>query len=126
MRLPVALRRLLTDPAATHYEVLSVAPGWEQAETDTSRKQLARLLHPDRHPDDGTAHDFMARVNVAHAVLSDKAARKRYDASLLSTHVKCKACAGAGFTVKRKGFKSVLIETTCPSCQLRGWVRKGD
>ena len=101
-----ALKAVLLDPRSTHYAVLGVSPGrCEEPELAAARRVLALELHPDRN-DDRRAHDFMARVNVAHATLSDPGARRKYDALLRSTHTECVPCEGAGVRVKTQGFKA--------------------
>lgn len=107
---------------STHYQVLGYSPGDDALALKTARLLLASLYHPDRCKD-GRAHEVMARVNAAHAVLSDSAARKLYDASLMSTHVKCKECGGGGFKFRQRGFAK-KERSFCFGCQGDGWVRK--
>ena len=123
-RSPAALKATLVDPRATHYAVLGVCPGNLVEDLDPARRALAGLLHPDRGGgEDRRAHDFMCRVNDAHAALEDPAQRKLYDARLLSTHAKCPACAGEGFSTRQRGFKAVA-RLRCMGCNGEGWVRK--
>jgi hypothetical protein len=71
----------------THYETLGVRPDADQATVRAAYLAKARTHHPDRHVDAPPAERArsartMREVNAAWAVLSDAAARRRYDASL--------------------------------------------
>ncbi len=68
-----------------HYEVLGVAPDAPEAEILAAHLRLARLYHPDVHREPGLSdlklalEALFARLSEAHRVLSDPAARARYD-----------------------------------------------
>ncbi|MEZ4368656.1 MAG: J domain-containing protein [Kofleriaceae bacterium] len=61
------------------YEVLGVARDVDDAELKRAYRELARRHHPDVNPDDPKAAGRFRELNDAYAVLSDKAARSRYD-----------------------------------------------
>lgn len=115
--------RTLADPRATHYEVLSVSPGDDEETLREARRTLMLMVHPDRNLA-GTAHDFSARVNAAYSALSNEASRKRYDASLRTTHSLCGPCEGVGFRLLQRGFKKTT-KVHCLGCGGTGWTRKG-
>jgi DnaJ-domain-containing protein 1 len=71
----------------TYYDVLGVTPDAPTAAIRHAYVTLARRHHPDRHANDTTharaEHEqAMRAVNEAWSVLSDPAARRRYDARL--------------------------------------------
>lgn len=69
----------------TYYEELGVAPAASVEEIRQAYKTLARLLHPDQHPEGPMremAERQMKRLNLMLEVLTDAAARARYDHSL--------------------------------------------
>jgi DnaJ-class molecular chaperone len=116
------IKRVLADPLATHYEVLGVGPGDDEHDLKKARLYVVAMFHPDRW-EDRRAHDFASRANVAHATLTDVAARRLYDAFLLTSHVKCQGCEGLGFVSRQRGFKAVT-KLTCGFCLGGGWLRK--
>jgi excisionase family DNA binding protein len=63
----------------SHYDILGVATTATDAEIRRAYRRLARELHPDTNPDDPAAAGRFARVARAWEVLSDPAARHRYD-----------------------------------------------
>jgi curved DNA-binding protein CbpA len=62
----------------THYRTLGVEENATPEEIKAAFRRAAARAHPDRHGGDDKA---MAAINVAYAVLSDPAKRKRYDAA---------------------------------------------
>lgn len=63
-----------------HYALLAVDPSASLAEIKAAYRRRSRELHPDSNPRPG-ANREMAALNAAYAVLSDSAARERYDLS---------------------------------------------
>lgn len=59
-----------------HYAVLGVRTDASPAEIRDAYRSLAKLLHPDRNPE---AEERMRALNRSYAVLSEPAARRRYD-----------------------------------------------
>ena len=102
----------------THYEVLGVPPNASNEQLKEAHRNLALLFHPDRCVRED-AHDIMAKVNVAYACLSDKAARRLYD-TLNQKRIKpCKTCEGRGYTLKQQGFMKKL-HVPCYDCEGSG------
>lgn len=65
-----------------YYKVLNVAENASDDDIKRSYRILARKYHPDVATADPSAADKFRLVNEAHAVLSDPAKRKEYDAKL--------------------------------------------
>lgn len=111
----------------SHYQVLGLGP-LLAADPDALRRArlgLAVICHPDRFTHEpearqAQAHDAMARVNVAYAVLSDPKARRRYDLTTIAKDFRpCTACRGQGATRKQKGFTKVQL-VACTACDGAG------
>jgi curved DNA-binding protein len=62
-----------------YYDILGVPKDASDADIKKAFRKLARQHHPDRNPGDKAAEKRFKDVNEAHAVLSDKEKRKRYD-----------------------------------------------
>jgi curved DNA-binding protein len=62
-----------------YYATLGVPKTASQAEIKKAFRKLARDFHPDKNPGDKAAEKKFKDVNEAHAVLSDKEKRQRYD-----------------------------------------------
>lgn len=62
-----------------YYQILGVPKTASAAEIKKAFRKLAREHHPDRNPGDKAAEKRFKDVNEAHAVLSDKEKRQRYD-----------------------------------------------
>jgi curved DNA-binding protein CbpA len=62
-----------------YYEALDVAPDATEIEIKKAYRKAAIRLHPDKNPDDPTAHEKFQVVGEAYQVLSDPDLRKQYD-----------------------------------------------
>lgn len=62
-----------------YYEALDVAPDATEIEIKKAYRKAAIRLHPDKNPDDPTAHERFQAVGEAYQVLSDPDLRKQYD-----------------------------------------------
>lgn len=63
----------------TYYDALGVKPEATEIEIKKAYRKLAIKLHPDKNPDDPTAHEKFQTVGEAYQVLSDTELRKAYD-----------------------------------------------
>ena len=66
----------------THYELLGLSPRADAGAVKRAWRQLARIYHPDRVPDDPDAVARFQAVVEAYAVLSDPERRRDYDVTL--------------------------------------------
>jgi hypothetical protein len=71
----------MTTPMPDLYGVLGVPRDAGDQEVRDAYRRLAKRYHPDLHPDASTS-ERMRRVNEAWDVLSDRARKARYDASM--------------------------------------------
>nr|POF24739.1 dnaj-like protein 1 [Quercus suber] len=62
-----------------YYDALGVAPTATEIEIKKAYRKAAIKLHPDKNPDDPTAHEKFQAVGEAYQVLSDKDLRASYD-----------------------------------------------
>ncbi|KAK9448676.1 X-domain of DnaJ-containing-domain-containing protein [Limtongia smithiae] len=63
----------------TYYDCLGVAPDASALDIKKAYRKKAILLHPDKNPNDPTAHEKFQEVGEAYQILSDPELRKRYD-----------------------------------------------
>lgn len=96
----------------THYEVLQVPLGASEAEVRAAHRTLASVFHPDKP---NGSHDVMARINDAYTCLTDKVARRKYDAVQKTAASACPTCEGKGWVWKQQGFKAKQ-KRSCPTC----------
>ncbi len=66
-----------------YYAILGVTRDADEAEIKKAYRRVALESHPDRFPDDEDAHERFRRASEAYEVLSDPAARARYDTTRL-------------------------------------------
>lgn len=76
----------------TYYDALGVKPTASELEIKKAYRKLAITTHPDKNPNDPTAHDRFQAIGEAYQVLSDKGLRSAYD-----QYGKEKAVPGGGF-----------------------------
>ncbi|ETO31633.1 chaperone regulator [Reticulomyxa filosa] len=61
------------------YDVLEVSPHASQNDITKSFRKLSLKYHPDRNPDDETAHQKFVEINHAYEILGDDEKRSIYD-----------------------------------------------
>lgn len=61
------------------YELLGVPRDAAEADIKAAFRRLALRLHPDKNPDDPTAHERFTQLNQAYQILSDPEKRRTYD-----------------------------------------------
>ncbi|KAK4954761.1 DnaJ-like protein, partial [Elasticomyces elasticus] len=62
-----------------YYDRLKVSPNATELEIKKAYRRLAIQLHPDKNPDDPTAHEKFQQIGEAYQVLSEPELRKLYD-----------------------------------------------
>ncbi|KAF7549149.1 hypothetical protein G7Z17_g6561 [Cylindrodendrum hubeiense] len=62
-----------------YYDALSVAPTATELEIKKAYRKMAIVHHPDKNPNDPTAHEKFQTIGEAYQVLSDPDLRKAYD-----------------------------------------------
>lgn len=62
-----------------YYKLLDVNREASTREIRQAFKKLALTMHPDKNPNDQTAHDKFLKINRAYEVLKDEDLRKKYD-----------------------------------------------
>jgi hypothetical protein len=72
---------------ATHYQLLCLHRTAGSDQVKENYRLLMALLHPDRQDGSAWPADAAQRINEAHDVLADDAARREYDATLQLAHV---------------------------------------
>ncbi|KAK9371245.1 X-domain of DnaJ-containing-domain-containing protein [Lipomyces kononenkoae] len=86
-----------------YYDCLGVTPDATALEIKKAYRKKAILLHPDKNPNDETAHAKFQEVGEAYQVLSDPQLRKQYD-----QFGKDKAMPDAGFDDPAEFFTSIF------------------
>ena len=61
------------------YEVLGLERSASEADVKAAFRKLAQKFHPDRNPDDTTAHEKFKELNAAYQLLSDPQKRAMFD-----------------------------------------------
>uniref|UniRef100_A0A673JLH2 DnaJ homolog subfamily C member 10 n=1 Tax=Sinocyclocheilus rhinocerous TaxID=307959 RepID=A0A673JLH2_9TELE len=62
-----------------YYNLLSISREASTREIRQAFKKLALTMHPDKNPNDATAHEKFLKINRAYEVLKDEGLRKKYD-----------------------------------------------
>src|SRR5262245_2824146 len=76
------------------YSVLRVARNANETEIKFSFRNLVKTYHPDRRPHDRVAQQRFREIVHAYECLSDRSARKRYDAMLADKRRKARRGSG--------------------------------
>ena len=107
----MAIRPPVTDP----YGELGVAADATPEDISTAYRARAKELHPDTRPEDPTAAERFKRVSAAYRLLSDPAARARYDSDRavpvrsISGSAGAVPLASARFRLTRRGAKRAVL-----------------
>ncbi|CAJ2500162.1 Uu.00g030150.m01.CDS01 [Anthostomella pinea] len=86
-----------------YYDALGVQPTASELEIKKAYRKLAIIHHPDKNPDDPTAHEKFQTIGEAYQVLSDKDLRSAYD-----KYGKDSAKPGEGFVDPAEFFSSIF------------------
>ncbi|RXN11052.1 dnaJ -like protein [Labeo rohita] len=62
-----------------YYKLLGISKEASTREIRQAFKKLALTMHPDKNPNDATAHEKFLKINRAYEVLKDEDLRKKYD-----------------------------------------------
>ena len=62
-----------------YYQILGIERSATQADIKRAYRKMARLYHPDLHPDEPSAQTKFQQINEANEVLSDPEKRRKYD-----------------------------------------------
>ncbi|KAK9467936.1 hypothetical protein V1512DRAFT_205238 [Lipomyces arxii] len=65
-----------------YYKILGISKSADDAEIKKAYRKMALMYHPDKNPDNPTAHDKFKDVGEAYEVLSDSQKRARYDSGV--------------------------------------------
>ncbi|KAI0533639.1 DnaJ domain-containing protein [Xylaria digitata] len=86
-----------------YYDALGVQPTATELEIKKAYRKLAIVHHPDKNPNDPTAHEKFQTIGEAYQVLSDKDLRAAYD-----KYGKESAKPGEGFVDPAEFFSSIF------------------
>ncbi|GAP85241.1 putative DNAJ domain-containing protein [Rosellinia necatrix] len=87
----------------SYYDALGVQPTATELEIKKAYRKLAIVHHPDKNPNDPTAHEKFQTIGEAYQVLSDKDLRVAYD-----KYGKDSAKPGEGFVDPAEFFSSIF------------------
>ena len=90
-----------------YYDILGVDSDATSSEIRSAYRKKARLVHPDKNPDDHDAERKFRDLSAAYQTLSDPSKRKQYDSSGIG--VDPEKADGNGFTIDPYVFFGVLF-----------------
>ncbi|KAL3797863.1 hypothetical protein HJC23_006901 [Cyclotella cryptica] len=90
-----------------YYDILGVDSDATSSEIRAAYRKKARLVHPDKNPDDNDAERKFRELSAAYQTLSDPSKRKQYDSSGIG--VDPEKADGNGFTIDPYVFFGVLF-----------------
>ncbi|KAL7520596.1 hypothetical protein ACHAWX_005312 [Stephanocyclus meneghinianus] len=90
-----------------YYDILGVDCDATSTEIRSAYRKKARLVHPDKNPDDADAERKFRELSAAYQTLSDPSKRKQYDSSGIG--VDPEKADGSGFTIDPYVFFGVLF-----------------
>lgn len=100
----------------TLYEILNVQEDATEEQITASYRKLARLFHPDRHPDPKQkqeAEELFKKISEAYNILKDRNLRARYD--MILAHMRRPKQQRMVFVVQSWGFSFTPTSTTTTS-----------
>lgn len=79
------------------YEILGVPRSAQEADIKKAYRKLAKVLHPDRNPDDPKAREKFSELTNAYEILGDDAKRKQFDRGEIDAEGKPRFSGFEGF-----------------------------
>lgn len=92
-----------------YYDFLEVQPDATASEIRSAYRKKARVVHPDKNPNDPDAERKFRELSAAYQTLSDPAKRKQYDASGIGVNPEQTEGAAGGFALDPYVFFAVLF-----------------
>ena len=90
-----------------YYDLLGVQPDATSSQIRSAYRKMARVVHPDKNPDDPDAERKFRELSAAYQTLSDPSKRKQYDSS--GVGVDPEQVGGQGMTLDPYVFFAVLF-----------------
>ena len=87
----------------SYYDALGVKPNASELDIKKAYRRLAITTHPDKNPNDPTAHERFQSIGEAYQILGNEELRKKYD-----QYGKEKAMPGAGFEDPAEFFNTIF------------------
>ena len=87
----------------SYYDALGVKPNASELDIKKAYRRLAITTHPDKNPNDPTAHERFQSIGEAYQILGNEDLRKKYD-----QYGKEKAMPGAGFEDPAEFFNTIF------------------
>ncbi|KAI9293708.1 DnaJ-domain-containing protein [Neoconidiobolus thromboides FSU 785] len=80
----LSLRLYSSKPSENYYDLLKIKKTSTKSEIKTSFYRLSMQYHPDKNPNNESAHAHFLKINEAYSILSDDTKRLDYDRSFIS------------------------------------------